>query len=104
MNNVEQVKKLMNVRFEKGILEIIEVKIEKETEKQFKLLNTSRRILNKSEMGIYIDYYGIYCYEDELKELTKLYIEKEFDRLQKLISRETEKLNNYKLSLEVLNK
>jgi hypothetical protein len=94
----------MNVRFEKGILEIIEVKIEKETEKQFKLLNTSRRILNKSEMGIYIDYYGIYCYEDELKELTKLYIEKEFDRLQKLISRETEKLNNYKLSLEVLNK
>jgi hypothetical protein len=104
MNNVEQVKKLMNVRFEKGILEIIEVKIEKETEKQFKLLNTSRRILNKSEMGIYIDYYGIYCYEDELKELTKLYIEKEFNRLQKLISRETEKLNNYKLSLEVLNK
>jgi hypothetical protein len=95
--------KLMNVSFRNGNMLIVEVIVEKETEKQFTIRNTSRRILNKSDMNRHLDYYGIYCYESDLKKLATEYIENRKSRLEMEITTRNKELQNLENSVGKLN-
>lgn len=94
--------KLMLIHTYDGIIWTEEVEIIKETEKQFKLKNSLRNLLNKSEIGKHIEFVGIFCYQGEVNKLAKEYVEKSIERIKSDIENKTNLLNNYEKSLEKL--
>lgn len=91
---------LINVQEYGGTLMVIKVNVLKETEKQFKLGNTGRSVLNKTDLNKYIPYSGIYAQIDDIKPLTKLHLQKRIESTKTQLKHLTETLTALEDSLE----
>jgi uncharacterized protein (DUF342 family) len=91
--------KLMRVYNIDGDIKVSEVKVLKETERQFKLDSFRRRSINKYELGSYKINEGIYCYESEVQAYVEEEITKQIANVQQRIQKDREYLQNLEKSL-----
>jgi hypothetical protein len=92
--------KLIAISEYNGVFRTEEAIVEKETSKQFKLKNTSRRILNKSDIGIPLPYGLMFAYEYDVKRLISEELEKRVRSVNKTIENKTNELYNLEKSRE----
>ena len=77
--------KLVLISIYGGNLRIMDVKVLRETEKQFVLDNAFRNKLNKTELGEYIKSVGIFCYESQAPGLAIAQLDKNIETVTKTI-------------------
>lgn len=94
---------LVCVKEYRGQLSITKVIIEKETEKQYKLKNTGRAILNKSDLNKFLAYGELYCDIKDFKELMKVRLQTRIERSQEQLDSLQETLNNLKYEQAMLD-
>lgn len=97
--------KLVCVNEYSGTVRIVEVIVEKETAKQFRVKPATfvgRNVVNKAELGKPTGYGEIFCYEKDAKRLAKELIDKKIEGTLKHLEVYKRQLDNLEKSLEDL--